>query len=305
MNTFKLLTALAIYLLLFSCTDEAPVVSDPLYKDVPDIANCRPGSLSKTEKQKVLNYINSVRATHNLSTVEYDSINDMVVQNAALIGAANGDIADIVVDICDLKGDVLNEYRNGNRSLWVSENSKWQISEIHINDWMTELNSGNINNRRRILNPFLKSITFGRVIGTPKRGNLKYVSSAMLKTSEGAKLDDSEISYIAYPQGNYESNLFDASSILSFSVLYDKNVKANNGTSTVDFSNATVEVSAGSQVMSIVEETLKYDNDNYGLPNNLQWQISGLLKNVTYTVKIRNVKVATETKEYEYTFSFK
>jgi hypothetical protein len=306
MKIFRLFSPFAVCLLLLSCTYEESVVADPLYDDVPFINDCRSGSLSRTEKQKVLNYINSVRALHNLPDVTYDSLNDKVVQNAALIGAANGDISDAIVesDFCYSESAAL-EYRRVNRSLWKNADPKWPSSEIHVNDWMTELNSGNINNRRRILDPFLKSITFGRVIGTPKKGDFKYVSSAVLKTSDGADLADSEISYIAYPQGNYNAKFFDSTSILSFSVLHDKSVKAYNGESRVDFSSATVEVSIGSQGVNIVEGSRVSDNDNYGLPNNLQWKIVGLKKNVTYTIKIQGVKVAATNKDYEYTFSFR
>jgi hypothetical protein len=306
MKIFKLIPAFAVCLLLLSCTNEATVTPVPLYENVPNIATCVVGSLSRIEKQKVLDYINSVRMAHNLPIVTYDSLKDRIAQEAAMIGAANADISGTIVvsDFCYSESAAL-ECGRGNRSLWVNIDSNWPSSEIHINDWMTELNSGNINSRRRILNPFLKEITFGRVIGTPRKGDFKYVSSAMLITTEGADLTDSEISYIAYPQGNYNAKLFDPNLILSFSVLHDKSVKANNGASGVDFSGAEVEVSVGSQIVNIVEGSRVSDNNNYGLPNNLQWQIVGLAKNVAYTVKIHDVKVGTENKDYEYSFSFR
>jgi hypothetical protein len=306
MKIFKF-PAVVLFVLFLSCTNETQyVATDPLYENVPNIAGCTPGSLSETEKQKVLNYINSVRATHNLPAVDYDAIKDRIAQEAALIGAANASISGTVAeaDFCYSENAAL-ECGRGNRSLWGGAVSKWPVSEIHVNDWMTELNSENINNRRRILDPFLKKITFGRVIGTPRRGDFKYVSSAMLITSDGADLTDYEIPYIAYPQGNYSAKFFDPNSTLSFSVLHDKAVKSNNGALFVDFSEATVEVSAGTQALSIVEGSLSYDNLNCGLPNNIQWKIAGLAKNITYTVKIQGVKVAGVTKEYEYTFGFK
>jgi uncharacterized protein YkwD len=303
MKFFRLIPALAACLLLLDCTDET-IAPDPLYENVPDIASCKPGSLSEAEKEKVLKYINSVRAIHNLPDVTYDSRKDRIAQEAALIGAANAGITEAItdVDLC-YSEDAALECRRGNRSFWGSENSKWPSSEIHINDWMTELNSENINSRRRILDPFLKEITFGRIIGSPKKVGIKYVSSAILMTADGAKLDDSEISYIAYPQGNYGTKLFDPNSTLSFSVLHDKTGKSSNRA--VDFSETTVEVSIGSQVLSIVEGSLSYDNNDYGLPNNLQWKIAGLEKNVTYTVKIQGVKIAKETMNYGYAFSFR
>ncbi|MDR2382895.1 MAG: CAP domain-containing protein [Prevotellaceae bacterium] len=291
---------------LVSCDDEMPVAIDPLYYDVPNIANCKPGSLSKEEKLKVLTYINSVRKTHNLPAVVYDSTSsrEKLAQEAALIGAANASISGDIAktDEC-YSANAASECSKANRSLWGNVSSKWPSSEIHINDWLTELNSGNINNRRRLLDPFLESVTFGRVIGSPKKGEFKYVSSAVLLTGyKNVDLSDFQEEYIACPKGAYNAKLFDPQSFLSFSVLYDKSVKSNNGDSSIDFSKTTVEVSAGTQILDIVEGT--YDYNNVGLPNSIQWKVQGLAKNISYTVKINNVKVGGETKNYEYTFSF-
>ncbi|MDR1340598.1 MAG: CAP domain-containing protein [Prevotellaceae bacterium] len=305
MKFFRLFPAFVLCLLLSSCTKEAPsVASDPLYEYVPDIASCTPGSLSEIEKQKVLTYINSVRATHNLPAVVYDNRNDRLAQEAALIGAANAGIGIVSEsDLCYSENGAQG-CNTGNRSFWGNASSKWPSSEIHINDWMTELNSENINNRRRILDPFLKSITFGRVIGTPRKGDFKYVSSAMLITSDGADISNSEIQYVAYPEGNYSAKLFDPNSVMSFSLLSNKSSKSGNNT--VDFSDATVEVNAGSQILNIVEGSLSYDNSDCGLPNNLQWKVVGLVKNVTYTVTVSGIKVADEVmEESRYTFAFK
>jgi hypothetical protein len=308
MTTLKLFPAFILCSMLLSCTGETlPVTGDPLYEIVPSIANCTAGSLSETEKLKVLTYINSVRATHNLPAVEYDVKKDRLAQDAALIGAANAGISEAIAesDFC-YSANAATECVNGNRSLWGAATSKGPSSEILVNDWMTELNSGNINCRRRILDPFLKSVTFGRVIGTPKKGEFKYVSSAMLLTGYGSvELEESQIQYIAYPQGNYTAKLFDPDSFLSFSVLCDKRTKSNNGASSVDFSEAAVEVSVGAQKLDIIEDSFTYDYNNYGLPNNLQWKVQGLTKNVSYTVKIQGVVVAGDIQNYEYTFSFK
>jgi hypothetical protein len=310
MKKIKLFPVFILWsMFLISCTNgELPVGADPLYEIVPSIVNCTEGSLSEIEKQKVLTYINSLRTTHNLPVVELDNKKDKLAQEAALIGAANGTVSGVIdeSDLC-YSANAAQECLNGNRSLWGSATSKWPSSEIHINDWMTELKTDNINCRRRILDPFLKSVTFGRVIGTPKKGEFKYVSSAALLSGYKNAVDSDayQISYIAYPQGNYSAKLFDPNSFLSFSVFYDKSSKANNGALSVDFSKAAVEVSTGAQILDIVGDSATYDYNNVGLPNNLQWKVQGLTKNVTYTVKIHNVIVAEEIKNYEYTFSFK
>jgi hypothetical protein len=325
MKILKLFPVFIVYsMFLISCNDESPVAVDPLYdNNVPKIKSCEEGSLSETEKLKVSTYINSIRTTHNLPVVMYyegtdKEVQQQIVQEAALIVAANASISENIAEsdtecypkLYNNNDDkhrkaVVSAYRNGNRSLWGSESSKWPSSEVHINDWLTELNSGNINNRRRLLDPFLKSVIFGRVIGTPKKGEFKYVSSAvLLTTGDNENLSEFEGEYIAYPKGNYSAKLFDSISFLSFSIIYDKSSKLNNGASFIDFSEATVEVSAGTQKLEI--DSLTFDYNNIGLPNNLQWKVQGLTKNVSYTVKISNVRVGEEyPKNYDYTFSFK
>jgi hypothetical protein len=308
MKILKLFPAFILCSFFLSCTNGTlPITADPLYENVPDIAGCTAGSLSEAEKQKVLNYINSLRTTHNLPLVEYNSIKDGLAQEAALIGAANANISGTIEtsDFC-YSASAAGECLAGSRSLWGSATSKWPSSEIHVNDWMTELNSANINCRRRILDPFLKSVTFGRIIGTPKKGEFKYVSSAILISEYGnVDLSEYNIPYIAYPQGIYNAKLFDSNSVLSFSVLCDKSAKSNNGASAVDFSGTTVEVSVGSQILNIIEGSISYDYNDYGLPNNLQWKVQGLAKNASYTVKIKDVLIAGDTTNYEYTFSFR
>jgi hypothetical protein len=313
MKTVKLFPVFILCASLLACTGDVQPgnASDPLYENVPIISDCTAGSLSETEKVKVLTYINSIRGTHGLPAVVRDEKNDILAQKAALIGAANADIESVIVEanLC-YSSEAAQECARSSRSLWGSATANWPASEIHVNDWLTELNSTNINCRRRLLDPFLKSVTFGRIIGTPKKGEYRYVSSAILMTTSGnVDLSEYDIQYVAYPQGIYNAKLFDPNSFLSFSVLYDKYIKMNNG-ALIDFSKATIEVSTGSQPLEIVEGSISYDsvhtvNSYNGLPNNLQWKVTGLTKNVTYTVKISNVIVAEETKNYEYTFSFK
>jgi hypothetical protein len=300
---------IACSMFLSSCFgDSDPAVGDPLYESVPNISICTEGSLSSIEQQTVWEYINSVRKTHKLRAVEYNS-NDKVNANAqkiALYGAANATASGAITESELCYPGFKVDTNTVNRSLWGSATSKWTLSEYHVNDWMMELNSDNINNRRRLLDPFLKSVTFGRVIGTPKKGEYKYVSSAALLTNGGTINDSTNnIEYIAYPIDNYSAKLFDPNSFLSFSVLYDKRIKLNNGSASIDLSNAKIEVSAGTQQMEIVEGSFTYDYNEIGLPNNLQWKVLGLTKNVTYTVKISDVKVKSVDKTYEYTFSFK
>ncbi|WP_375251305.1 hypothetical protein, partial [Sphingomonas sp.] len=69
---------------------------------------------------------------------------------------------------------------------------------------------------------------------------------------------------------------------------------------TVDFSRATIAVKAGTQTLTVSNVT--YDNDGYGLPNNLQFAVAGLQNNVQYDVTITNVIVRGAAQSYSYSF---
>jgi hypothetical protein len=188
MKTVKLFPVIILCLSLLSCTNEIPYEIYPLYDtSVPDIEKCTAGVLSQVEKDNVRNYINEVRVKYNLPEVEYDDTKSKIVQEAALIGAANADISSEIVESSDcncypkvITESVIQEYLNGNRSLWVSATANWPTYKFHVDEWLTD--STNVTSR--LLDPSLKSITFGRVIGTLKKGEAKeYVSSAILITT--------------------------------------------------------------------------------------------------------------------------
>ena len=44
------------------------------------------------------------------------------------------------------------------------------------------------------------------------------------------------------------------------------------------------------------------DYSGYGVPNALQWKVTGLQNNVQYTVSISNVTVNSVVRSYSYTF---
>jgi hypothetical protein len=50
---------------------------------------------------------------------------------------------------------------------------------------------------------------------------------------------------------------------------------------------------------------MKFDNDGYGVPNNIRWFAEGIKSGVKYNVVITNVKVNTTFKNYSYWFELK
>ena len=301
--TIKRIFISAVCIGILSCTNNNDAKVEPLYNVVPDIRSCTDGEVSQQEKNKVLNYVNKIRAAYGLPPVEYDKSRDVVTQRAALIGAAKADISEPPADADECFSSNGNVgWASSILSLWGSSSSKWTSSEVHVNDFLVEKDRTELNRRRAILNPFLSKISFGRVIGTPRKGDYQYVSVAALYV----KFDDADISeqslpeVVAFPKGVCEAKFFDPNMYLSFSVLSNKIARANN---LADFSNATVEVLAGAQDITVTD--ILHDNLSEGLPNNLQWKVEGLNKGVTYTVRVTNVLVNSESKDYEYTFSFK
>jgi hypothetical protein len=297
---------------LLGCSDSSNETAVPLYEEVPVIASCKQGQLSDNEKKVVLDYINSVRALYKLPPVVNSLTNNGYAQRLALINAAEGELVEVNRDCECWSEDGLKGYYYSARSLFGFANDDWGHSETHIDDFIKDLHESNLKSRRIILDPFLESVAFGRVIGTPKKGAYKYVSSATLYPTSRDAIPDSlgyNGEFVAFPQGVCESVYLDTIA-LSFSVVCDKSKKAINGDS-VNFENVKVVVFANSadNVLEIRDSTVYYDNyaTGYGLPNNLRWKMAQpFTKGVTYTVRISNVKIGVATrKDYEYTFSFK
>ena len=66
-----------------------PVITDAVYQDQPNIANCKTGTLSEAAKQNMVKRLNLIRALHGLDSVSYDYEHDQEVMQAALIMSAN------------------------------------------------------------------------------------------------------------------------------------------------------------------------------------------------------------------------
>jgi hypothetical protein len=298
-TTIKKIGLLTLFLsvLLSSCSDDALNKIEPLYDHVPDIARCIEGSLSAQEKQKIIKHINGLRVAHNLPALAFHDAEAAKAQKIALFIAANS-ITNVVPQSSDYcyKDEVSAAWTTSSRTFLGSNNNNWTTSDVHITAWMTD--STNLSARRRILDPFLKEVAFGRVIGSPKKGDFKYVSAAAMTVgSDVAPTDYKGEDFVAFPHGTCEAKYFSPDMTLSFSVFDDKNSKSNNRH--VDFSEAQIEITDGSHNAEIIDA--RYDNNAYGLPNNLQWKIAGIARNVTYSVKITNVRVSGQDKTYEYT----
>ena len=105
--------------------------------------------------------------------------------------------------------------------------------------------------------------------------------------------------FVAWPFEDYPARLFDPSALLSFGVISNKTNKWGN--TNVDFSNAAITVrQRGGATLTV--SRVSYDTLGYGLPNNIQFAVSGLQPNIVYDVTIDRVAVSGVQRSYSYFF---
>ncbi len=284
-------------------TDE--IANPDLYITPPNIANCSEGALKESEKQKILAYVNKIRAIHGLKPVTYDYAGDEAAMKGAMVCAANANIQHDIPPSWQCYSEKA-KYGTLNSNLYIQWMGapNYPQSEVSILSWMYDLNQPELGHRRAIINPFLASISFGRSDGTPKvQSSYKYVTTMSLKYLDNLnqKISDTDIEFVAYPHNNYPPNLFNKNWLLSFSAIYDKNNWWNN--QNVDYSNAVIEVT-DPQNRKMNVHSISFDNQGWGgLMNCLKWKVDGLQDGITYTVKISNIRVNNVAKSYTYWFN--
>jgi hypothetical protein len=273
-------------------TTPQPSGIDDLYEILPDIQTCYEGILKGSEKQKVLEELNFIRSLHGLNPVSYDYEDDIYTAKAALIIVAN---------------EEMNHYPDQSYKCWTEEGEfgcshsnlymswgwedKIPKSEDFVIGWVVDEEVESLGHRRWMLFPFLSNTSYGRV-------DVLGFTGVVIKVIND-KINPSNVDFVAYPYEEYPRNLFLKNWYLSFSVVADRNNLWNN--EKVDFSDAVIEVNnEGGETLQV--NSIYYDNEGYGIPNNLQWKVNGIKYGVKYTVNIKNVKVLGINKNYEYWF---
>lgn len=303
------ISTLAAVLLLTACggggsatppVEPPPPAAGP-YTVAPDVAACQAGSLKDTERQAALARLNQIRARHGLPSVTYDSTSDAAVTAAALIMVANKTLthsptADMNCYSAagNTGASTSNLYlRSGGSTLGVA-------STVPVDAFLTDDGVPSLGHRRWVLDPFLAKTAFGRVDGSADGSTMTMAAALKVIGGPAANLAGTSVDHVAYPEGDYPASLVKADWYLSFSVLADPLVRGNNGSSHVDFSNATIEVDNGLTTLPVT--SVSYNYDGYGLPNILQWKVTGLASNTQYQVRIAPVLVNGEMRSYQYTF---
>lgn len=312
MKKFFILISLSIFIFIVwgcsestgpNCNNTLPAELSKLYDCGPDTTTCWEGQLKSDEKIKVMDMLNYIRSLNNLQDITYNPDMEKYAQKAALITCANEYMNHYPTT--DEKCYSIDGFLGCERSnLWFGYASTvhtW-LSEDMILDWLIDDGVENLGHRRWLLNPFMREVAYGRVDKVNGMG--KHFTAGALKVMLDS-LDfwqpfQSNIEYVAYPQGDYPLNAFKLDWYLSFSLVADNKVFWNNAK--VDYSNATIQMK-DENGYNLIINSVSYNTDGYGLPNIIQWKAVNLQAGITYTVKISNLSYdGTPKGPYTYTF---
>lgn len=273
--------------------------------DAPDINNCYAGKLSAKFRNEFLNEINTVRALHGLPSVSYDDAREDEMMQTALILAANNILTHYPEANTDCYSDIgVVGARTSSLEMGVRQNKNdYSPAESITNMVHDKLNlfAGDVGHRLWMLNPFLQKSAYGSVNAPSfKDSRFPYVVGTSYKVVYPFNnATTTPLGVIAYPYNNYPAKYYMAGSILSISVLADqKNFFANRN---VDYAKATVVVTERSSGAKQKISNIRYEN--IGLPNHIQFNFDDLKPNVIYDVKLSNVLVNGQPKEYSYWFN--
>lgn len=275
-----------------------------LYAEQPDIENCRPGRLKPEVITTLTARVNEVRALHGLAPVVYDRTTENTAAAAALTFAANGSLSHYPGSWwrCFTEDAATGARLSNIFGGLASQRLMFISMDEMVTGWMTDvrhMNPGSIGHRRWLLDPFLASISFGRVAGILPDGRRTDGAALRIIGSNRVVPEPIEGGFIAYPFGDYPARFWDPRAQLSFAILVD--LRDKTASEQVDYRQAQVSVrQRGGAAVEV--SRLSFDNNAYGLPNSLQFAAEGLQPGVSYDVAIRNVRVQGQPRDFAYTF---
>ncbi|MEI9928795.1 MAG: CAP domain-containing protein [Sphingomonas sp.] len=274
-----------------------------LYTTQPDLTACNAGQLKPEVPARALAVLNDIRAHHNLPPVQYAGADEAGAMQSALMQAANGQLNHMPPTSWNCY-TTLGATVSGQSNLFGGSGAG--LTYISNDDimigWLTDVNNlvaNNVGHRRWLLYPFLGTVAYGRVAGRYQTSNRS--DAAALKVINTAQATPASLpSIVAYPYQDYPAKYFTNGAILSFSAIADART-AFGANATVDYSQATVTVQQrGGAALAV--SNIAYDNQGYGLPNNLQFNVAGLQNNVIYDVTIDRVRANGSLTTYMYWF---
>ena len=286
---------------------------DGIYALEPNVAKCTSGIPSDSEKLKVLNRINYLRAIHKLKPVQYNDAYDEMTGECALVIAANKQLSHTPEKSWKCWSQVAYDgCYSSNISLATATNydlSETDSAEI-VDGFMTEENEvppTTLGHRRWLIDPWLATIAFGRADYSDGNGHFVLGSAIRVinrdDSNDQQDISDSNLEFVAYPFENYPAELYNDNVMMSFTVISDKNSKIHNG-SNINFASATIAIiDPNNKTMKV--KNIDYDTDGYGVPNNLRWYAEGIKPNVKYNVTVSNIMINNNSEFYQYWFELK
>lgn len=275
-----------------------------MYTVQPDVAGCQAGQLSAAVTTNALQTLNAIRALHRLPPATYSAADEPGAQQAALMMAANAQLSHSPPTSWRCY-TATGAATAGASNLYGGLGSGLRLltDEQIMAGWLTEVQNiavDNVGHRRWLLDPFLGSIAYGRVAG--RHDSYTRTDAAVIKvfnTAGAAGPTGPLPPIVAYPFEDYPARLFDTNALLSFSAI--PNPSSRWGNSNVNFANATITVrQRGGSTLAV--SRVSYDNEGYGVPNNLQFFVAGLQANTIYDVSITGARVGSTPTDYSYWF---
>ena len=289
---------------------ESKTISFDVFKassmsETPDINNCYAGKLSAKFRNEFLIEMNTVRALHGLPSITYDYAHEDEMMQTALILAANNILTHYPESSTDCYSDIgavgarTSNLEMGVRSIMYDYSPAESVRNM-IHDKFNVV-SNSVGHRRWIINPFMEKSAYGSVNARSiKDTQFPYVIGTSHKTIYAQKNPTTaKLGVIAYPYHNYPAKYFMERAILSASILIDQNDYWANRN--VDYSKAKLVVTERGGGEQNIRD-ISYDNVGMGIPNNIQFYFDDLKNNVIYDVKLSNVLVNGQPKEYSYWF---
>lgn len=289
---------------------ESQTISFDVFKassmsEAPDINNCYAGKLSAKFRNEFLNELNTVRALHGLPSITYDYAREDEMMQTALILAANNILTHYPEANTNCYSDIAAVgAKTSSLEMGIRQNKyDYSPAESITNMVHDKLNlfAGDVGHRLWMFNPFLQKSAYGSVNAPSfKDTRFPYVVGTSYKVVYPFNnTTTAPLGVIAYPYHNYPAKYYMAGSILTISILTDqKNFFANRN---VDYAKATVTVIERSSGAKQKISNIRYEN--IGVPNHIQFNFDDLKLNVIYDVKLSNVLVNGQPKEYSYWFN--
>lgn len=272
-----------------------------VYLTEPDVAKCEAGEVSAGEKTKVLNRLNYIRSLHNLPPVVYEKDDDPLTAECSLVIAANKQLSHTPESSWKCYSqDAYAGCSKSNIFIQMGSAPKSVESESIVDAFMTDENVDSLGHRRWFIDPWLAHISFGRVDDT---ANKVTGSAVKVINTDEQSISSSKIEFVAYPYEYYPAELYNDNVMMSFSVISDRTNKwVNNKVSFVAPSAIAIK-DPNNKVSKITG--MQFDNEGYGVPNNIRWFAEGIKPGVKYNVVITNVKINNAFESYSYWFELK